>query len=193
MLLWLLTAVNAPILIGCAALSDKLVPILLGQQWGAAVPLLQILCIVGLGRAMGNPIGSLLLARGRADLGFYWNFGAMMLQVPIVYIGASLGGAVGVAYGVVAVQIVLLVAKYTFLVRPLIGPCLWGYMHSLLKPTAVALVMGIVVILMGWAWPRIGVLTLALQIAIGAIIYISMTVLLEREHMTELKVALLRK
>ena len=45
------------------------------QKWLPAVPLIQILAMVGIHKAFANPGAGLLLAQGRADIGFYWNIG----------------------------------------------------------------------------------------------------------------------
>lgn len=69
----ILSAMNFPYFFGLAVVAPLLVPVVFGMQWLPSILLMQILCVVGLLRSTGNPIGSLLLAKGRADWGFKWN------------------------------------------------------------------------------------------------------------------------
>lgn len=72
MLQYLSTA-SFPMMAGLFAVAPLFVPIIYGAQWTPAVPVVQIFCLLGALVSLGNPIGSLLLAKGRADLGFYLN------------------------------------------------------------------------------------------------------------------------
>ena len=193
LLLWTLTLVNAPILVGCATIAGLFVPLLLGEKWVPAVPLVQALALVGLFRAMGNPVGSLLLARGRADLGFKWNLALLFFQVPGVYLGSRFGGVEGVALAVVLLQIFFNLASYPFLIRVLLGPCLGEYLRSQLPPLAIAAAMGLVV----WLVPSVidvpRVTMLVVAVTVGAIIYIGLTLVLEHARLRELKTLLVRR
>lgn len=50
--------------------SNNFVPLVFGEKWSSIIPVLQLLCIVGLLRSVGNPIGSLLMAKARVDISF---------------------------------------------------------------------------------------------------------------------------
>ncbi len=50
----------------------------------------------GLLRSVGNPIGSLLMAKARVDISFKFNVFKTFLFIPAVIIGGQLGGAIGV-------------------------------------------------------------------------------------------------
>src|SRR5262249_36314737 len=84
-LLSLLTTINAPLLIGLATLAPVAVPLVFGRKWTDSIILIQILSLVTLSRSVGNPIGSLQLAKGRADLGFKWNAFFLLVSVPAIY------------------------------------------------------------------------------------------------------------
>ncbi|MCR2232432.1 oligosaccharide flippase family protein, partial [Salmonella enterica] len=75
----LLALISFPLLIGLTTVSDLFVEVVFGEKWLQAVPVLNILAIVGLLRVLMNPNGSVLLAKGRADLAFYWDSGIMLL------------------------------------------------------------------------------------------------------------------
>jgi O-antigen/teichoic acid export membrane protein len=62
-----------PILVFTFSTSPLFVPLILGSKWIPAVSIIRILVILGAIRAMINPLGSVLYAKGRTDLAFYWN------------------------------------------------------------------------------------------------------------------------
>ncbi|MGY5190267.1 UNVERIFIED_CONTAM: colanic acid exporter, partial [Bacillus amyloliquefaciens DSM 7 = ATCC 23350] len=73
---------------GLVSVSDAFVASVFGEKWLTAVPVLNVLAIVWILRVLMNPNGSVLLAKGRADLAFYWDAVVMLLY------GASLYAAV---------------------------------------------------------------------------------------------------
>lgn len=82
-----LLLVNIPALIGLAMVAPNFVEVFYGEAWLPAVPLIQILAVVGIHKAFANPGAGLLLAQGRADIGFYWNVGWTLALVSIIYLG----------------------------------------------------------------------------------------------------------
>jgi len=89
---------NAPLYVGIAFFSPEVVRIVLGEKWLAAADLLRLLAVWGFIRSTGNPVGSLLLGMGRADLSLKWNL-AMLLVVPPMLWVASQYGTMGLAWG----------------------------------------------------------------------------------------------
>mgnify|MGYP000447109934 CR=1 FL=1 len=65
--------INFPALLGLMVVSNNFVPLVFGEKWSSIIPVLQLLCIVGLLRSVGNPIGSLLMAKARVDISFKFN------------------------------------------------------------------------------------------------------------------------
>lgn len=134
--------VTAPTLAAVAAAAPVALPALLGERWGPSVPLLQVLCFVGTTRAIAGTIGPLLLARGRSDLGFTWSLLAMAVQAPLLWVGLRYGGAVGVALGFAAAQVVLVVWTYRMLVRALVGRCGRTFFGHLFDAVVLAVMTG---------------------------------------------------
>ncbi len=183
LLIWLLSTVNAPILIGCAAVAPTLVVILLGPKWQPAIHIIQILAFAGWLRTIGNPIGSLLLAKGRADWGFKWDISIIWIQAPVLYISARLAGVDGVAVAIVALTTGYVAAMYIFLVRRLLGPCLAAYLKAMLPPFFISLLMGIAVYLVPHAIDLRPAFMLGLQVFLGTVIYALSTLLFERDRL----------
>lgn len=67
------------------------VEVLLGDKWGEASPILAILSMLGILYALGNPIGSLVLSKGRPDWALYLNIFSVGLNTLAAYIGSQIG------------------------------------------------------------------------------------------------------
>jgi O-antigen/teichoic acid export membrane protein len=131
-------SVNFPIYLVLAVFSEDIVLLAFGPQWVAAGPLLIYLAIWGMLRSVGNPVGSLLLAVGRADLSFKWNL-SLLFIVPLgLWIGASWGGIHGLVVAQAGVATGLLIPSWFFLVRPLCGATAVEYLTNLWAPLAPA-------------------------------------------------------
>lgn len=61
----ILALISFPLLLGLVSVSDAFVASVFGEKWLAAVPVLNVLAIVGILRVLMNPNGSVLLAKGR--------------------------------------------------------------------------------------------------------------------------------
>jgi lipopolysaccharide exporter len=186
LLVWLLMTTNGPILAGGAAAAATLVPVVFGPQWVPAVPVLQVLAFVGLSRSIVNPIGSLVFAKGRPDLAFKLNVCFLVVQIPAVYLGARMGGIAGVAWTVLVLQVADVTSAYVFLLRPLVGPCLREYATNVAIPLATSICMAILVLLVPLLVRESLPLVLAVQIAVGAIFYVTASLALQRAKLNPL-------
>ena len=177
-----LAALNFPLLFGLAVVVPVFVPTVLGEQWAPSILLVQILAGVALLRSTGNPVGSLLLGKGRADLGFYWNVWVVFTQIPAVYVGAKVSGTEGVAGALLLMQIAYFWCGYLFLVRRLLGPCLRSFLATLGPAAFTAGVMALAVtglteVVTFGAYPL-----LIAQVGIGALLYVVLNWLLYRDQ-----------
>ena len=145
-----IASVNFPIYIAIMILAPELIEVLFGEKWSSAVPIVQILAIFAAVRSIGNPIGSLLLARGRADLGFWWNFG-LFLYVPLSIFIYSHWGLEGIAWGLVVNMFILQLPGYYILIKPLceasFGEYFWQIARSMLFAIIIYLIVYNVVLL----------------------------------------------
>ena len=164
--------INAPILLGLAAIAPLAVPLFLSARWMPTVLLLQILCIACLARSLNGTVGPLLLARGRTDLGFRWSLFIVCIQVPGIYVGLVVGDAIGVAVALAILQGVGLILTYLILVRTLIGPCLAPYFSRMGPALGMGGVMGALVYGLALAFAGApSVLLVGLQVCFGVVIY----------------------
>ncbi len=137
-----LSAINFPIYIVMILLAQPIILMLYGQQWIEATYILQILSITFLIRSVGNPVGSLLLAKGRADLGFYWVL-SLLAVIPVCIFFGSLWGINEVCYTLLALQIILYYPGYHFLVKKLIPATFKDYSLNFVKPLVFSLIAAI--------------------------------------------------
>jgi O-antigen/teichoic acid export membrane protein len=182
----LLSSVNAPLLIGMIAVAPIIIPVIFGSQWIPAILLVQILAFFSLIRSTGNPVGSLLLAKGRADLGFRWNLALFFITTPVIYIGAKIGNSIGIAISLVLLQILYFSANYKYLVEPLIGKCVRQYALSIFKPSIFAIIMGLCVWLLTFSGMK-SVVWLAIYVFSGVTIYILLLWVFDRGIVMEFK------
>lgn len=138
-LISLVGIINFPALLGLLVVSDKVVPLLFGEKWNSVIPVLQLLCVVGLLRAIGNPVGSLLMATSRVDLSFKFNVFKTFLFIPFIIVGGLWKGVIGVTLGFLAVQVINTVLTYFVLLKPVLGPSYRDYLHSLWLPFRLAM------------------------------------------------------
>lgn len=83
----LLSLVTMPLVAFLMFFSNEVVGLVFGEGWDTTASLLPILALVGILRALGNPGGALILAKGRADVGFWWNIGWAITIVVALTIG----------------------------------------------------------------------------------------------------------
>lgn len=139
-----LYSVNFPIYAFMFVFSKEIVLILFGEKWLEAVPILQILAVWAAWRSTGNPVGSLLMARGRADLGFLWNLG-LFFYIPLGIWLASNWQLIGIAIGQNVIIFTLIYPAWRFLIYPLCGAGFYEYHKQILKPAMITIFSGLMV------------------------------------------------
>lgn len=137
-----LSSINFPIYLLIAILAEPIVLTLLGEKWKESIPILQILSLYAAFRSTANPMGSLQLAKGRADLGFYWNL-SLFFVIPLSIYSGSSWGLIGVAYTLLGLQILLSMFGWYFMIKPLCGAGFKEYYWQIIKPLMFALAGGL--------------------------------------------------
>jgi O-antigen/teichoic acid export membrane protein len=172
-------------LLGFAAIAPGAVPFLLGAQWTPAVPLVELLSIIAIARTVNNPVGSLVLAVGRADKSFYWTVAQFAVQVPIYTVLLMRGGLVPATLFLCVVNWSAVFLVYICLLRPILGSIFVRYAQAFLPPIGLAIGMAILVRMLSMLAIGSPAAMLIAQIAFGAIIYCSLTFWLRREDVQE--------
>lgn len=119
-----LLVVSYPIFIGLALVAEDLIVLLLTEKWLPMIPILQVLCFVGLLRVSGMILNPVLNARGKAGLVLkYAIFSAVVLPLSFL---------VGVGYGmngVLAVWVIAYPILYSILLRYCLRDLEVGFMR----------------------------------------------------------------
>ncbi len=131
MLLNIVATINMPIYLGVLVLAPWIVSVLYGSGYESIVILVRILSVYMVFRAIGNPAGSLLIATGRTDLGFYWNLITLTVLPIAIFIGAQFSIEM-VATLITVAMAVLLLPSWYFLIYKLIGAKLNEFLISLI-------------------------------------------------------------
>jgi O-antigen/teichoic acid export membrane protein len=182
----LVAFVSWPLLVGLAATAPVAVLVLYGRRWTASILLVQLLVPMGMIQAIGGPSGSLFNAKGRADIGFWYNVGSSIVTVGVLYVAVHIGVA-AVAASHSLISIATMPAELYLLwrvsrLRPL------EYVRQLAAPAVTSGIMGVCVYatylaIRGSLRP---VPCLALLIAEGVAVYMVEWRLYRRDYMPEL-------
>ena len=183
----MISTIVFPMMAGMFVVAPLFVEVVYGSTWLPAVDVIRILCIVGMFKAVGNPISSLLLSKGRADIGFYWNIVVAVLMSVTSLIGVN-WGIEGVALGTLIV-FVLIRFPVGFYMR-------WVIVKMRANPYLVSLVVPLIgsgiMIAVLWAlipvWTQLTQLvSLICQISLGGLIYALTIYILNKELWVEVK------
>ncbi len=165
-----------PLLIGLAVVSDRVVLILLNENWMPAVWFIRVFCIIYLFQPLSKPAQQIINATGRSGT-------TLALQIITKIVGVA-GVIISIKYGVKAVAIAhLLTSVFGYLLDMYVGGRIVKYslfeqLKDILPSVAFSIAMG------GTAY-GIGVLlnglndflVLILQVGSGAIIYLLLSLI----------------
>lgn len=135
-------SLNFPIYIFLFFQADLIILFMFGQAWLAHQFIFEMLCIYVLVYSTGNPIGNLILAKGRVALGFYWNIGVVCINLPVIWWSTKYGLS-GVVIALLTLQISLAAFTYFVLVKNLITIKIEEYLKSIISPLMIAIFVGV--------------------------------------------------
>jgi teichuronic acid exporter len=139
----LLGLVTFPLLMGLVAVADVFIGTFFGVKWLEAVPVLQIMAMVGLLRVLMNPNGSVLLAKGKANITFYWDTGVLLLYGVSLLFAVRTNDLEVVAWTYVIVSFVnFFIGRW--LLSWLIQLPLKEYAKTISKPCILSLIMTVI-------------------------------------------------
>ena len=127
----MVASVNIPIYLGIILFAPFIVDILYGGEYAHIVPLVQLLSVTMIFRAVGNPSGSLLVATGKTHLELTWGL-IVLVTVPIAIFIGSYFSIVGIAVALVVSRMVLFYPSWYFLVSKMIDVPFLEYVKVIL-------------------------------------------------------------
>lgn len=101
-----------------------------GNGYDEVVVLVQILSIYMVFRAIGNPVGSLIIATGKTKIEFFWNIVVLVIIPIFVFIGAHYS-IIHVAWGLNLASLLLFYPAWKLLVNRLIGGTFKEYLRAI--------------------------------------------------------------
>tara|TARA_B100000214_G_scaffold124414_1_gene88302 strand:- start:3944 stop:5224 length:1281 start_codon:yes stop_codon:yes gene_type:complete len=128
----IVSSINLIIYLMIAFFAPILVSILYGESYSNIVILVRVLCIYMYFRALGNPVGSLVIATGRTDIEFLWNVVLLLIMPIIVYVGSTFG-ITHVTIALTLFMILLFLPSWYFLIRKMSGATLREYLNAIVN------------------------------------------------------------
>ncbi len=181
-----------PILVLIFFIAPVFVPVILGSQWGDVIPLIQILCIVGLFKSLGTATVPTYLAKGHADLGFIWNFFVSAVNGVLFYFTTP--------YGIIAMTCSFAALSFIqfLMIQTITGDMIglkWrAYIGSIARPSLLCLALGFILYGAYILGISVGFSQLAifmLIIAVFAIAWAFLAMMFDRDYLKELKMLVL--
>lgn len=158
-----------PALVGGYVYAPECLRLVKGDAMLVAVTPLRLLILAGMAKAVGTVVGSIFLAKGKANWSFRWTVVNLMVFVPLLSWGVRYG-LDGVAMVISAVSLLSLVATQV-LVNRLIGLPLSTYASALIRPGLIAGGVGVALFVSKQVVSAEPLLALVLGGLIGACVY----------------------
>ncbi|MDB2262068.1 lipopolysaccharide biosynthesis protein [Halorubrum ezzemoulense] len=172
--------VSLPMALGIVAVAPQFVIVAFGEEWRSMIPLMQVLAVWGAFRAVTKIPASVFKAVGRPEYDAYTLILKVAFIALTIYPAAERFGVVGVAYVIVA-QGILVEPIRLYLMLNLIEARASELIQPILYPAAGSLVMFSVTIGADrYIFTSTGILELCGLIALGAMVYGVVMILIER-------------
>jgi polysaccharide transporter, PST family len=179
-------AVSVPAFVGLAVVAPDFVPVILGDRWHDAIPVLQLLCIAGLSQSLQSLNHSMLQALDRAGALLAFMIFSATITVSSFAIGLH-WGVVGVAAGFAAARTAVLPVFTTIVARTAQTPVL-AFARSVRRVLEASAAMGAIAYGVRLALRHEGVpagVRLAVVVAAGAVAYLSLLAWRDSELIAE--------
>ena len=113
-------SLTVPLYVGFMLFAEPILRILIGEEFTTYAPLLTLLALYVLLRSLLSPMGSVITAKGRPKLGFWWNAFVLSPYIFSLYIGVHYG-LTGAAIGLIVCQFVLNLLAYWGVINRLVN------------------------------------------------------------------------
>jgi O-antigen/teichoic acid export membrane protein len=188
-----ISAVNIPAFLGMAVVAPDFVPVVLGDQWIPAVPVLQFLSLAGVGATLQTLNWATTQAMGRPGVMLRFRF----FSTPVTLVAFVIGlhwGVVGVAASF-AISRIIVTPVSTYITCRTLG-CSFGYVRGELLVAGLAAIMAAVVALARLGLVDVGVpaaARLAIVVPLGIVVYGGLLLLFAPRVIGELRTLMHRR
>ncbi len=179
-----------PLMLGLAAMASPLIIALLGDEWIGCVLLFQILCIARIWTPFNSINGNLLQVKGRTDLQLNLEI-AKKIVITIVLACTMYGGVVWLVIGFAICTMIAFIIN-TYYTKRLIGVSFFKQLKAIIPSLVISFLMAMLIILINKIIDNL-YLKILTDILVGCLIYFSLSYLLEKESLEELKTLIKKK
>lgn len=175
-----LSYVNLPLIVGLMLTSSLLVPMLYGDKWANAAPLVQVLCIAAILNGISGPTQIIRTALGHVRFNFIWSCSTGVLYGLGMWAGAG-HGLSGMVWARTLVGIGAGIALIGITLR-FIDSGLFAFLAAVRKPAVAVVAMAVAVysvMALGHGLPAF--VRLVVAVAAGAAVFFAAALLLDRE------------
>lgn len=123
-----------PAAFGLALLADPIVPVLLGNQWLACIPLIQLLGLASMLTALNTNTLYVFLAMGNPRISAAVSAVSVLFLIPTLFVGLRLLGITGAALAILAASAVT-ATILNVIMRRMLG-LTWADLHAVYKRPA---------------------------------------------------------
>jgi teichuronic acid exporter len=184
--------VSFPAFMGLAAVADDAIPLVFGDHWTAAIWPVRFFCVIGLMSGIGTIQASLITSQGKSNWWFYYQLARniiTILTVLILYPYGITAIAMGLMIGTLSLWPVTL-----WLVTRIINMSVVSYFGQFLRPAAAYMIMLAAVLGVGHLLQdEPAIVRLAVEIAVGGVVYLGVIALICGERLMFLKQTILRR
>lgn len=177
------TFIIFPVMLGLAVIADPLIQILLTDKWSKVVPFLQIFCAAYAFFPIHSANLQAINALGRSDLFLKLEIIKTIISFTILVISVPFG-AHTLALGVFVSGVISFFINATPNVK-LLHYSIQEQCKDIIPSLALALIMGAMVYTIHWL-KLLPIIMLIVQITLGVIIYVGLSILLKLERFTYL-------
>lgn len=136
----LMVLIGLPLPIMLALTAPLLIQVLLGDQWQAARPVVEVLALYGIVQVLGSSSYLIYIAINRPNISARLVGLNCILLLPLLVTGATVAGAVGAAWAVTLSSLIVLVVDFAVMFKVLeVGP--QRILSELARPLAGSLIM----------------------------------------------------
>lgn len=145
-----LSITNLPVYFLVSIFSRTILNTLYGEQYAEGAFVLSILAVYYGVLSLSNPVGSLQIALGRTDIGFYWTIYRIVITLIIVYIASFFNIETMVVLFLV-MAIINTIAMWRFQIYIMIKMSFQELMTAILKPLIGVLIISTPFFLLFWS------------------------------------------
>jgi len=173
-----------PVLLGILVMAPEIIAVIYGANWAPSIPVLQILCLWGLLNIIAQPAGTVFFALGKAKTAAKWELAQAIIMILALSIGIR-WGLIGVAWSWVISWIIIFPINQ-YIVNRMIAIDFMMIskklkLSSILGITMILFVYVAKILIRNFIANTTKLNLLVLCIMLGAVLYFSMYLLLEKK------------